>query len=120
MKYTVNIPGIPVLLNEILCTGRRFQSRIKFNGKKTHLGYKHLEPYYANLPKFKQPIILKIIIYQTKQHPIDIDSVNKTLLDSLKFFEIILDDNHKGLKSLHISYAKGFYKEKHLKLSFIL
>lgn len=117
MKYLINIQGCPVLLNDILRTPSRHQSRLKTNGKKNKLGYKQLQKYFDILPEFDKPITIKIIIYQTKKHPIDIDSVTKTLLDAMKFYNKIIDDNHKGIKTLIQTYAKGFYEYKRIKLS---
>lgn len=111
---------VPVLLNDILRTPARHQSRLKTNGKKGKLGYRQLEPYFSKIPKFKEPVKLELVIYQTKKHPIDIDAVNKTLLDAMKKMEIIVDDNHKGIKSMTCRYAKGFHENKSIKLSIIL
>lgn len=120
MRYTVVLDQIPVLLNDILRTPARHQSRLKANGKKNKLGYKQLEPYFANIPRFKCPVKLELTIYQTKKHPIDIDAVNKTLLDGMKKMGIIVDDNHLGIKSMTCRYAKGFHEQKRIKLSIIL
>jgi len=119
LKYTVLLEQVPVLLNDILRTPARHQSRLKANGKKGKLGYKQLAPYFDSIPKFDKPVILHILIYQTKKHPIDIDSVNKTLLDGMKKMGIIVDDNHNGIKSMTCKYAKGFYEQKRIKLSII-
>lgn len=113
------IRGCPVLINDILRVPARHQSRIKKAGKKGKLGYQQLGKYFVNLPSFKKPVKITITIYQTKKNPIDIDSVNKTLLDALKFFKIIIDDNHTGISKLTCVYASGYYPEKKLKVSFI-
>lgn len=120
MKYTVFLDQVPVLLNDILRTPARHQSRLKANGKKGKLGYKQLASYFSRIPKFDKPVTLHVLIYQTKKHPIDIDAVNKTLLDAMKKMEIIVDDNHKGIKSMTCRYAKGFHEKKSIKLSIIL
>lgn len=117
MKFTIDIPEIPVLLNDILGTPARHQSRLKQNGKKGKLGYKQLKPFFDALPKFDVPVVITIQIYQTKRHPIDIDSVNKTLLDALKFFMVIIDDNEKGIKRLVNVYARGYHAKKRIKLT---
>lgn len=117
MKYTVNIPAIPVLLNDILRTPARHQSRLKKNGKKNKLGYIQLAKYFTNFPSFDKPITIEVTIYQTRAHPIDIDAVNKTLLDALKYYKVIVDDNHLGIKKMVCTYAKGFYDNKRIKLS---
>lgn len=118
MPYHVKIPGIPILLNDILRTKSQHQSRLKARGKKNKLGYIQLEEHFRNLPRFKKPVSITLTIYQTRQYPIDIDSCNKTLLDALKFYKIIIDDNEKGIKSYKVVYAKGYHKQKTLKLSF--
>lgn len=117
MKFTIDIPDCPVLLNDILRTPARHQSRLKQNGKKNKLGYKQLKQYFDALPSFEKPIKITIQIYQTKKHPIDIDSVNKTILDALKFFMIIVDDNEKGIKKLTNVYARGYHDKKRIKLT---
>ena len=117
LNYTIWIDEIPVLLNDILRTPARHQSRLKANGKRGKLGYVQLSRYFQNLPKFNKPVKITVTIYQTKKHPIDIDSVNKTLLDALKHHEVIIDDNHNGISSLTNKYAKGFHEKKRLKLS---
>lgn len=117
MTYTILIDTLPVLLNDILRTPARHQSRLKKNGKKNKLGYIQLKQYFAIFPKFDKPITIEVKIYQTKKHPIDIDAVNKTLLDALKFYEIIIDDNHRGIKKMVSSYMKGFHEKKMIKLS---
>lgn len=113
----INIPACPVLLNDILRCPARHQSRLKANGKKGKLGYKQLGRYFSHIPKFNKPVTIHILLYQTKKHPIDIDSVTKTLLDALTHHEIIIDDNHTGIKKLTQSYAKGFHETKKIKLS---
>ena len=117
LTYTANILGCPVLLNDILRTPSRHQSRLKANGKRNKLGYKQLSRYFNRLPQFSEPVSITILIYQTKKNPIDIDAVSKTLLDALKHHKIIVDDNHTGIKKLTQSYAKGFHPHKRIKLS---
>lgn len=117
MKFTAMIPGCPVLLNDILRTPARHQSRLKANGKKGKLGYKQLAKCFANCPKYDKPVKITVTIFQTKKHPIDIDAVSKTLLDALKFFQIIVDDNHTGIKRLTQVYAKGYHQTKRVKVS---
>lgn len=123
MKYSVDIPGCPVLVNDILRTPARHQSRLKHNGKKAKkggqpkLGYVQLNEYLDRLPTFKKPVHVHVTIYQTRKNPIDVDSVNKTLLDAMKRRGTIVDDNHKGVKSLKVTYAKGFHEYKRVRVS---
>lgn len=123
MRYTVDIPGCPVLINDILRTPSRHQSRLKANGRKSRtggqpkLGYVQLFDYLDMLPSFKVPVHVHVTIYQTRRNPIDVDSVNKTLLDAMKRRNVIVDDNHLGVKSLKVTYAKGFHPMKRVRLS---
>lgn len=127
MKYEIVIPGLPVLLNDIMRTSTRHQSRLKLNGKRHRktkeiikFGYKQLDEYFKDCPKFDKPIALIVQIFQTRKSPIDIDAVNKTLLDYLgKHAKIIIDDNHKGINGMLSYYAEGFYDKKQIKVSII-
>ncbi len=123
MRHTVHIKACPVLLNDILRTPARHQSRLKVNGKRgkagnpDKLGYEGLRPYLAKLPRFDGPVDITLTIYQTRKNPIDIDSVNKTLLDAMKRHGTIVDDNHTGVSSMTVRYARGYHERKTVKLS---
>ena len=117
MRYSVDIPGCPVLLNDILRTPSRHQSRVKANGRKGKMGYAQLFQYLDALPRFGAPVDITVTIYQTKRNPIDVDSVNKTLLDAMKRHGTIVDDNHTGVRSMTVRYARGFHEAKRVKLT---
>ena len=123
MRHTVHIKACPVLLNDILRTPARHQSRLKVNGKRgkrgnpDKLGYDGLRPYLDKLPSFSVPVDITLTIYQTRRNPIDIDSVNKTLLDAMKRHGTIIDDNHEGVGSMTVRYARGFHERKTVKVS---
>lgn len=116
--YKVKLTKLPVTINDILGCPKKGHGKLKYNGKKDRLGYKQLSAYFEGCPKFDKPINISIVLYQTKRSPFDIDAVLKTLLDYLVFDKIIKDDNETGIKSLNISYAKGYYERKMLQLSF--
>lgn len=116
-KFKIKINQIPVTINDILQCPKRGHGRLKLNGKKDRLGYKQLKTLFASCPKYNKPVSIGIVLYQTKRSPIDIDAILKTLLDYLVFDNIIIDDNETGIKSLHITYAKGYHERKMLSLS---
>lgn len=111
--WSVWLEGKPVLLNRLLSTHQKHQSRIKKNGVKGYFGTYFVQKSMldAGVPIFRSPVYLMIVVYHRTKQVFDYDAGLKMLLDGIKtepgFNSGIVDDNIKGIKGLFIQFKKA-------------
>lgn len=108
------LAGKPVLMNRLLSTHQRHQSRVKYNGiKGKYFGIKfiHEQMVAQSVPRYRKPVSVTINIHHRTNNVFDFDAPLKTLLDGIKQSDKcrrgLVDDNIKGLKILIIKYVKS-------------
>jgi hypothetical protein len=110
--YKLWIEGKPVLLNRLLSTQAKHQSRLKVHGTKGYFGAKFIwqQMLIQGIPKFTKPVAVEIIVHHSNMKVYDFDASLKTVLDAIKQSDNnplgIIDDNIKGMTKLVITFKK--------------
>ena len=111
-RHKLWLEGKPVLLNKLLSTQAKHQSRLKVNGTKGYFGAKFIwqQMLIQGIPKFTKPVTVEVIIHHSNMKVYDFDASLKTVLDAIKQSEHnplgIIDDNIKGMTKLVITFKK--------------
>jgi hypothetical protein len=110
--YKLWLGGKPVLLNRLLSTQAKHQSRIKKQGNKDYFGIQYIwqQLQLQGIPKFTKPVKLQFIIHHSNLKTYDVDAPLKTVLDGIKQSPEnplgLVDDGRTGIKSITIEYKK--------------